>query len=87
MVMAIVHEAAAKRKGEELDAAAIADLKATVKQKYDAQSSAFYATARLWDDGLIDPRDSRTVLGLALDIVDEAARRQLRPNTFGVARF
>jgi geranyl-CoA carboxylase beta subunit len=50
-------------------------------------SSSFYATARLWDDGLIDPRDSRRVLGLCLDLLDEAGRRTLHPNTFGVARF
>ena len=32
----------------------------------ESQSTALYATARLWDDGIIDPRDTRTVLGLAL---------------------
>jgi len=32
----------------------------------EQQSTALYATARLWDDGIIDPRDTRTVLGLAL---------------------
>ena len=43
---------------------------ATFKQptldKYDTESSAYYSTARLWDDGIIDPKDTRTVVGLSL---------------------
>ena len=35
----------------------------------ESQSTALYATARLWDDGIIDPRDTRTVLGIALSAV------------------
>jgi len=38
------------------------------------------------DDGIIDPRDTRAVLGLCLDLCDEASRRTLRPMQFGVAR-
>ncbi len=86
-VMAIVQEAVAKRKGEALDEAALESLKETVRERYAAQSTSLYATARLWDDGLIDPRDSRRVLGLCLDLLEEAGRRQLHPNSFGVARF
>ena len=36
------------------------------KEQIEAESNAFYATARVWDDGVIDPRDTRTVLGIAL---------------------
>ena len=54
---------------------------------YDAESTALFATARLWDDGLIDPRDSRKMLAFCLDTVTEAGRRQLRPNAFGVGRM
>ncbi|MDP6708367.1 MAG: carboxyl transferase domain-containing protein, partial [Alphaproteobacteria bacterium] len=86
-VMGIVHEARAKRKGEAVDEAGLEAMKATVRERYASMSSSFYATARLWDDGLIDPRDSRRVLGLCLDLLDEAGRRTLHPNTFGVARF
>jgi geranyl-CoA carboxylase beta subunit len=53
----------------------------------DAESTALYATARLWDDGLIDPRDTRKVLGLCLAICREAALRPLKPITFGVGRM
>jgi acyl-CoA carboxylase subunit beta len=44
-------------------------LQADFEAEIESQSTAFYATARLWDDGIIDPRDSRTVLGIALSAV------------------
>ena len=40
--------------------------KAPIRQQYERQSSAYYSTARIWDDGVIDPADTRRVLGLAL---------------------
>lgn len=40
--------------------------KAPVREQYETQGNAYYATARLWDDGVIDPLETRTVLGLAL---------------------
>ena len=48
---------------------------------------ALYGTARLWDDGIIDPRDTRRVLALCLAVARDAEARVLRPNTFGVARM
>ena len=63
---------------------------ATVRQgivdQFDRESHAFAATARLFDDGLIDPRDTRRVLGLCLSVCREAQLREVQPNTFGVAR-
>jgi geranyl-CoA carboxylase beta subunit len=53
----------------------------------DGESTALYATARLWDDGLIDPRDTRKVLGFCLSICREAEVRPLKPITFGVGRM
>ncbi len=85
--MAIVAEEAARRRGETLDEDAVAAVSQNVIDTYDAESRALFATARLWDDGLIDPRDSRRVLAFCLDVCDEAARRRLHPNSFGVARF
>jgi geranyl-CoA carboxylase beta subunit len=58
-----------------------------LKRRLDAESDVLYGTARLWDDGVIDPRDTRRVLSLCLAIAREASARQLRPNTFGVARM
>jgi 3-methylcrotonyl-CoA carboxylase beta subunit len=42
--------------------------KAPIREQYETQGSPYYATARLWDDGVIDPADTRRVLGMALDI-------------------
>ncbi|HEY0913424.1 acyl-CoA carboxylase subunit beta [Solimonas sp. SE-A11] len=55
--------------------------------QFDKESHAFAATARLFDDGLIDPRDTRKVLGLCLSVCRESKARELFPNSFGVARF
>ena len=42
------------------------EIKRPIRIKYEADSSAYYASARLWDDGVIDPRRSREVLAMAL---------------------
>ncbi|MFW0791351.1 carboxyl transferase domain-containing protein [Gordonia sp. CPCC 205333] len=41
--------------------------KAPIREQFDKQSDSYYSTARLWDDGIIDPADTRTILGLALE--------------------
>ena len=87
LVMRIVNEAVAKRKGEPMDEAELDALHQQVVDLYEPISTGYYHTARLDDDGMIDPRDSRKVLGLLLSVCDEEARRTVRPNTFGVARF
>jgi geranyl-CoA carboxylase beta subunit len=86
-VMEIITVAKFARMGVTADADAMAQMGASIRDKLDAESTALYATARLWDDGIIDPRDSRRVLGQALAICRESAARDLRPNTFGVARM
>jgi geranyl-CoA carboxylase beta subunit len=53
----------------------------------EERSHALANTARLWDDGLIDPRDTRSILAFVLDICREARIRPTRPNTFGIARM
>ncbi len=85
--MRIVAEEAAGKRGEAPNKEYLDAMAKTVIETYDAESRALYATARLWDDGLIDPRDSRKVLAFCLDTVAEARDRQLRPNVFGVARM
>ena len=55
--------------------------------KFDEDGHAFAASARLFDDGLIDPRDTRRVLALTLSICREAPLRTIRRNSFGVSRF
>jgi 3-methylcrotonyl-CoA carboxylase beta subunit len=67
-VLAIVQEASARRKGEEPDMNQIQMMQMMVKQKFEDESDPYYATARLWDDGIIDPRDTRQVLTIGLSI-------------------
>jgi geranyl-CoA carboxylase beta subunit len=86
-VMDIVNRNKLQRAGLPANDAALAAMSEQLRRRLDAESTALYATARLWDDGIIDPRDTRRVLALCLAIAAEAAARTLRPNTFGVARF
>jgi len=86
-VLRIVTEARQLKDGLVPDTKMLDGLEQITAQKLDSQSTALYGTANLWDDGLIDPRDSRTLLGYLLDICHEAEVRQLQPNSFGVARF
>lgn len=71
-VLSIVKRAAAARAGREYDEADDARLRRDTELMIDQQSTALYATGRLWDDGIIDPRDTRTVLALALSAVHSA---------------
>ncbi|MFH8347080.1 carboxyl transferase domain-containing protein [Streptomyces sp. NPDC018045] len=65
-VLATVKRDQMEARGEEWSAEEEAAFKAPVREQYETQGSAYYATARLWDDGVIDPLDTRRVLGLAL---------------------
>ncbi|MDX2163525.1 MAG: carboxyl transferase domain-containing protein [bacterium] len=59
-----------------------AAFKAPILDKYEREGSPYYATARLWDDGILDPLDTRRVLGLALGIVCAAPLRQTQYGVF-----
>ncbi|GAB2875778.1 acyl-CoA carboxylase subunit beta [Pseudoduganella ginsengisoli] len=84
--MAIVMEAGMRRKGLEVDMQAIAAMREQVIATFEKQTSAFYTSGRLLDDGVIDPRDTRNVLAMALATCREAQERTLHPVQFGVAR-
>jgi geranyl-CoA carboxylase beta subunit len=86
-VLRIVTEEKHLKEGKEADPKMLDMLETVTAQKLDSQSTALYGTASLWDDGLIDPRDTRKLLGYLLDICAEANLRPLKPSTFGVARF
>ena len=58
--------------------------KAPIRSQYEAQGDPYYATARLWDDGIIDPARTRDVLGLALSA---SLNAPIEPTTFGVFRM
>jgi geranyl-CoA carboxylase beta subunit len=86
LVMRIVAEGGAKRRGVPVDEAQLGALEQRIVANFDRQSDAFYTSGRLLDDGVIDPRDTRRVLGLAFELCRSAQRRTLRPVQFGVAR-
>ncbi|MGI4795044.1 MAG: carboxyl transferase domain-containing protein [Janthinobacterium lividum] len=61
-----------------------AAFKAPIEQQYETQGHPYYATARLWDDGIIDPADTRMVLGLGLSA---ALNAPIEPTRFGLFRM
>ncbi len=67
-VLGIIQEEAARRKGEEPDLQTIEQMKFMVRYKFEQESDPYYGTARLWDDGLIDPRDTRMALTVGLSM-------------------
>jgi geranyl-CoA carboxylase beta subunit len=89
-VMRIVAEAKLARTGALLDEPTSQWLdqhSSALERTLDATSEATHCSARLFDDGIIDPRDSRSVLWLALETCLAGRRSQPRANTFGIARF
>ena len=68
-VLSLVRRHAAARAGLPFDEEQDQKLRRAVEGQIEAESYAFFASGRLWDDGVIDPRDTRTVLGLALSSV------------------
>ncbi len=86
-VMEIVTRGKMERAGMPVNDAMLEGMSAEIRKRLDAESNVLFGTARLWDDGVIDPRDTRRVLAMCLDMALEADKRQLRGNTFGVARM
>jgi geranyl-CoA carboxylase beta subunit len=84
--MAIVMESSARERGLEPDRAQIDGMRAKILETFERQTSAFYTSGRLLDDGVIDPRDTRRVLTQVLHLFRRAAALPLHPLTFGVAR-
>ena len=85
--MTQVAEVAAARKGLPLDQAQLAAQEETIIGHFSHQESAFYTSGRVLDHGVIDPRDTRKVLGFALESCLEARQREVRPSSFAVARM
>jgi geranyl-CoA carboxylase beta subunit len=89
-VMRIVAEGKLARAGAAIDPATEAWLTQqarALEAKLDQTSEVTHTSARMFDDGIIDPQSSRKVLLMALETCLAAQRTPLRPNTFGVARF
>lgn len=81
-----VNEAAAKRRGKPLSEKELDSMQAQIEEHFSRQESAFYSGGRLLNHGVIDPRDTRRVLGFCLATCLESRERTLQANTFGVAR-
>ena len=86
-VMDIVNRAKIERMGMEANDEALKAMSEGLRLRLDKESAVLFGTARLWDDGIIDPRDTRRLLGLCLALAVEADQRKLNANTFGVARL
>ena len=84
-VLSIVSRAAAEAAGRPFDSGADAAMRAAVEQQIDAESLPMFLSGRIYDDGVIDPRDTRTVLGLALSVIANAP--EPAPSGFGVFRM
>ncbi len=85
-VLSIVGRQAARARGQDYDEEADAAMRAMVEQQIEAESLPFFLSGRLYDDGVIDPRDTRTVLGLCLSVIENAPE-PARAEGFGVFRM
>jgi 3-methylcrotonyl-CoA carboxylase beta subunit len=83
-VLATVRRDAIEAKGGTWSAAEEAAFKLPIQEQYEWQGNPYYATARLWDDGVIDPVDTRTCLALGLAV---SLARPVRETRFGVFRM
>lgn len=71
-------------KGESLDLETEQAMNQEIIDKYEREGSAYYSSSRLWDDGIIDPKDTRIVLGMALSA---CANKQWENTKFGIFRM
>jgi len=83
-VLATVRRDGIEARGGSWSAAEEDEFKTPIRDQYERQGHPYYATARLWDDGVIDPADTRRVLGLALAVTRNAPAEETR---FGVFRM
>ncbi|HEY5787014.1 MAG TPA: carboxyl transferase domain-containing protein [Microlunatus sp.] len=83
-VLATVRRDGLEAGGESWSAEDEEAFKTPIRDQYERQGSPYYSTARLWDDGVIDPRDTRRVLGMGLQI---AAGAEIPAPSYGVFRM
>ena len=83
-VLTEIRRQRASANGHEPDEAALKEIRSEVEARYEEEASPYFATARLWDDGIIDPRQTRQVLGLALESTLNAP---IQATDYGVLRI
>lgn len=84
-VLLTVKKEQLKKEGKSLTAEEEMSQKIPIQNAYDQKSSALYSSARIWDDGILDPRETRNAIGLALTLNDPNLPKP--PNSFGVFRM
>ena len=84
-VLATVREEGMQTRGEVWPAADKSDFMQGIRSNYEREGHPYFASARLWDDGVIDPVDTRTLLGLALSAATRAPQQPQSP--FGIFRM
>ena len=85
-VMKIITEEKFAKMGQQTPEGMTEQMAEKLIEQMAPETTALFATARLWDDGIIDPRDTRRVVSLALNVCADGRARTLTGNTFGVAR-
>jgi len=83
-VLATVRRDGMAARGETWSTEAEAAFKAPIREQYESQGHPYYASARLWDDGIVDPAQTRTVLALG---ISAALNAPIEPTRFGVFRM
>lgn len=84
-VLTTVKQDALVAKGQKpMDAAEVEKFEKPIKDKYETEGSAYYSSARLWDDGVIDPAQTRDILGLA---ISAALNARIDETKFGIFRM
>jgi 3-methylcrotonyl-CoA carboxylase beta subunit len=87
-VLATVRRDGMSARGPEWSAAAEEEFKAPIREQYETQGHPYYASARLWDDGIIDPAETRHVLALGLSAALNAPIERWHDGArFGVFRM
>ncbi len=86
-VMSIVMGEKMARQGNPVPESDLLQMAQPIVDQFDKESHPFHCSARMFDDGLVDPRDTRKVLALTLSVCREGDDRTLSPSTFGVARM
>jgi len=83
-VLSIVGRQSAAARGEPYDEEADAAMRSMVEEQIESESQAFFLSGRIYDDGVIDPRDTRSVLGMCLSVIGSGAAR---PEPAGAGRY
>jgi 3-methylcrotonyl-CoA carboxylase beta subunit len=84
MVLSQVRRDGIEARGKSWSAEEEDEFRSPIRAQYEKQGNPYYATARLWDDGVIDPADTRLVLGLGLSAASNAP---IEPTKFGLFRM